>query len=55
MFVTDLQRGVDVQRFDGPARTARTVSAPRVRARRTGLRFARDAFGGLCPLAPPAA
>ena len=54
VFVTDLARGVDVLRFEGDPRRARTVTAPAV-ARRTrragGVRFDRAAFGGLCPLA----
>jgi hypothetical protein len=50
VYVADLQRGVDVLRFDGgPA--GRSVAAPPVAGRDVGLRFDRTVFGGLCPLA----
>jgi hypothetical protein len=50
VFVTDFQRGVDVLRFKGPAKAARTVRAPRLAPHRSGLVFDRHRFGGLCPL-----
>jgi hypothetical protein len=50
VFVTDFQRGVDVLRFEGKARAARTVKAPPVANHATGLSFDRSVYGGLCPL-----
>ena len=55
VFVADLQRGVDVLRFDGSPGTARAVAAPALaRAKSTiQLTFDSHVFGGLCPLRAP--
>jgi hypothetical protein len=50
VFVTDFQRGVDILRFEGSPRRARTVRAPAVLSTAPKLAFDRDVYGGLCPL-----
>ncbi|MDX6664788.1 MAG: hypothetical protein QOG68_994, partial [Solirubrobacteraceae bacterium] len=54
VFVADLQRGVDVLKFDGSGSGMATVKAPPQRSTATKLQFSRNVFGGLCPLAAPA-
>jgi hypothetical protein len=49
VYVADLQRGVEILRFDGGPQS-RAVTAPPVAARDTGLRFDRSFLAGLCPL-----
>ena len=48
VFAADLQRGIDVLKFEGSPGAARPVSAPAV-AKRQSIRFDRHVFGGLCP------
>ena len=53
VYVADVVRGVEVLRFSGRAGRSATVRAPTTggsAAKRHGLRFSRDTFGGLCPL-----
>jgi hypothetical protein len=51
VFVADLQRGVEVLRFEGAPGTSPAVTAPAVHGRQS-IRFDRHVFGGLCPAAP---
>jgi hypothetical protein len=51
VFVADLQRGVEVLRFEGAPASSPAVNAPAVHGRQS-IRFDRHVFGGLCPAAP---
>src|SRR3954464_1704045 len=53
VFVSDFQRGVEVLKFDGGARST-TGRAPAAIQGRSTLDFSPSAFGGLCPLHPAA-
>jgi hypothetical protein len=48
VFVADLQRGIDVLKFEGSAGTAPAVRAPALDNKQS-IRFDRHVFGGLCP------
>src|SRR3954452_8894931 len=51
VYVADLQRGIDVLKFDGGPGSAATAGAPAVKGRNTSaIRFDQHVFGGLCPV-----
>ena len=52
VFAADLQRGIDVLRFQGSPGAAPTVLSP-ANANTQRLRFDRHVFGGLCPVSLP--